>query len=293
MRFAGPILVASNLSRESDEALRQGAFFAREAGDRLVVCHVLPELFSIRPLFPQLHAQDREEIENARQSVTGLVERQLDRVLEPAAPKPEIRLESGSPHTVVLQVAAEVEAGLIVLGRRSRSDGHEPGGVSERIARHARCPVLVAVPGGGGAVLAATDFSDASLPAVRRGYDEAQRRSLPFVIVHSIDLRMASLNLPEVVSASLIDRVMEARREEARDQLAEIASGFGGAARTILREDPPVDAIVGLADEIRAELIVTGTHGRSGLGRLALGSVAEGVLRRARCSVLVVRLGDQ
>ncbi len=293
MRFSGPILVASDLGRESDEAVRQGALFAREAAVPLVICHVLPELFGIRPLFPQLRVHDRVEIEKVRQSVAGLLQQQLDHVLEPGAPKPEMRLESGSPHTMVLQAAEEVGAGLIVLGRRPPSDAHEAGGVSERIARHARCPVLVAVPGSGGAVLSATDFSDASLPAVRRGHDEAQRRSLPFVIVHSMDLRTVNLDLPEIVSPSLIDRLTEARRDEARDRLAEIASGFGGAARIILREDPPVDAIVGVADEIRAELIVAGTHGRSGLGRLALGSVAEGVLRRARCSVLVVRLGDE
>jgi universal stress protein A len=48
--------------------------------------------------------------------------------------------------------------------------------------------------------------------------------------------------------------------------------------------------VVNLAEEMKAELIVVGTHGRTGLSRLALGSVAESVVLHAHCSVLVVRL---
>jgi hypothetical protein len=44
-----------------------------------------------------------------------------------------------------------------------------------------------------------------------------------------------------------------------------------------------------VANEIRCDLIVLGTHGRTGLGRLLLGNVAEHVLRRAKCPVLTVR----
>jgi hypothetical protein len=51
----------------------------------------------------------------------------------------------------------------------------------------------------------------------------------------------------------------------------------------------PVQAIVQLASDIEADLVVVGTHGRTGLARFVLGSVAEGVVRRAPCPVLVVR----
>jgi nucleotide-binding universal stress UspA family protein len=56
-----------------------------------------------------------------------------------------------------------------------------------------------------------------------------------------------------------------------------------------IRLSDPTPAIVQLASDIEADLIVVGTHGRSGLARLLLGSVAEGVVRRAPCPVLVVR----
>jgi universal stress protein A len=51
----------------------------------------------------------------------------------------------------------------------------------------------------------------------------------------------------------------------------------------------PADAIVDLAAEVDADMIVMGTHGRTGLGRLLMGSVAELVVRRAGCPVLTVR----
>lgn len=54
----------------------------------------------------------------------------------------------------------------------------------------------------------------------------------------------------------------------------------------------PADAVVDLAKEEKAELIVMGTHGRTGLSRLLMGSVAEAVVRRAPCPVFVFKSGD-
>jgi nucleotide-binding universal stress UspA family protein len=56
-----------------------------------------------------------------------------------------------------------------------------------------------------------------------------------------------------------------------------------------LREGDPATEILALAQEIGCDLIVIGTHGRTGVGRLLMGSVAEAVLRRAPCPVLTVK----
>lgn len=60
-------------------------------------------------------------------------------------------------------------------------------------------------------------------------------------------------------------------------------------AEGMIREGDVHNEIVTVADEIDAELIVMGTHGRRGINRLLLGSVAESVARRAHCAVLLVR----
>lgn len=62
----------------------------------------------------------------------------------------------------------------------------------------------------------------------------------------------------------------------------------GTAAALMLRSGSPSAAIIDAAREWKADVIVIGTHGRSGFKRLALGSVAEGVVREAPCPVLVV-----
>jgi nucleotide-binding universal stress UspA family protein len=58
----------------------------------------------------------------------------------------------------------------------------------------------------------------------------------------------------------------------------------------ILKEGEPAQRILATAEDVRAGLIVIGTHGRTGLGRVLLGSVAEQVLRKAECPVLTVRM---
>ena len=290
MKIAGPVLVASDLSPASDEVIRQAATLAQKAGVGLIACHVMPELLRIRPLFPHLRDEDRKETERLREVVSEALGQQLQRVLPRGMPPPEVRLDAGSPHAVLLQAAQELEAGLIVIGLDADRGSGSLAGVTERLARHSKCPVLTVAAGRGIAVVAATDFSDPALPAVQLGREEAERRGLPLVIVNAIDLRTSQLDLPEIVSPSLISRVIESVRREASERIAELVKRVGPSARVELREGPAIDEILAVADETRADLIVVGTHGGSSLGWLALGSVAEGVMRRATCSTLVVRL---
>ena len=64
-------------------------------------------------------------------------------------------------------------------------------------------------------------------------------------------------------------------------------AGLSASAKVV--EGDAATELIRLADEDQAELIVVGTHGRTGLGRLVLGSVARNVMLHASCSVLVVR----
>lgn len=93
------------------------------------------------------------------------------------------------------------------------------------------------------------------------------------------------------VGALGTQEVMEAQ-EEAGRRFLDRARAAIGRGEVLQRDGAPAPAILATAREWAADLIVIGTHGRSGLGRLALGSVAEGVLREAHCPVLTVRLGS-
>jgi nucleotide-binding universal stress UspA family protein len=87
----------------------------------------------------------------------------------------------------------------------------------------------------------------------------------------------------------------EARRREAEEYLAPVAAKLragGVRVETVVRHGNPADEIVAAAREVGADLIAMTTHGRSGLGRLLFGSVAESVLRHGETPVFVMRQTD-
>lgn len=114
-------------------------------------------------------------------------------------------------------------------------------------------------------------------------------------LVHVVDLAIAG----SIAAAPLADggsplatqQIVEAQEGSGEDFIERAARMIDGDAERFLREGSPAAEIVAVADEWRAGLIVIGTHGRGGLGRLMLGSVAEGVLREAPCPVLTIRVG--
>jgi nucleotide-binding universal stress UspA family protein len=138
-------------------------------------------------------------------------------------------------------------------------------------------------------ILHATDFSPASRPALVEALAWARRARAPLVILH-----VRTPPSPFVSGrppASYLE--LEAgHRRVTRERLARLvarARQAGLSARGELSEGPAAQAIVTAARRHRARTIVMGTHGRSGLGRVLLGSVAHGVLARAGCPVLTVR----
>ncbi len=298
MQIHGPVLFVSDLKSRSDSALLESAAIASHAKVPLVSCHVLPEIVGIRPLFPQLHVFDRTRAQEVRDWATRMLELQCDRALAAATPRPALRVESGSTHTAVLDLARELSAGLVVVsGNAELHSGVSPASLVERISRQASCPVLLLLPRGGQTVLAATDFSDPALPAVHAARAEAERRQSQLYVVHSVDLEVTLLAAPEAgfviapgtLLTAYVPRVLDARREEAKRLLESLSKQLGNGL-VLLREGPPVETILGAAESIDAALVVVGTHGRGGLSRFVLGSVAEGVLRGARRSTLVVPL---
>lgn len=292
MTLRGPVIAATALDGGGREVLAQAARQAREAGVGLVVAHVVPEIYGIRPLFPHLREADREHAEAVRRDVQSALEAQVAAALGSETPPYTLCIEGGSPHAEVLRLAEERGAGLIVIGEGSHPSGASPGGVAERIIRHAPCPVLVARPGSGEVVIAATDFSDPALPAIEAGMAEARRRGRRFVPLHSVEVKVLPVAGPEGAASPLISHLIDAGRDRARLAMQEIAARFGEGAEPHVEVGPPADVILDAAARLGAELIVVGSHGRSGLRRLTLGSVAETVVRRAACSVLVVRLAS-
>ncbi|OGL09840.1 MAG: hypothetical protein A3I14_19600 [Candidatus Rokubacteria bacterium RIFCSPLOWO2_02_FULL_73_56] len=139
-------------------------------------------------------------------------------------------------------------------------------------------------------VLHATDFSKASAPAFARALETARTSRARLALVHVL-MPPAMFLEDSVLSARTLRELREQARRGAQDRLAPFlarARRRRVRAVAVVREGLPADEIVAEARRRRADLIVVGTHGRTGLRRFFLGSVAARVVTLARCPVLTV-----
>jgi nucleotide-binding universal stress UspA family protein len=139
-------------------------------------------------------------------------------------------------------------------------------------------------------ILHPTDFSECADQAQALAVDLAGRLGGEIVLLQV--LVEAPLYGEGVLSPGDVQRVYDAQRtwaEEALEQRAGELRQRGIKARWRVQAGVPFETIVKVAEEEQAGMIVMGTHGRSGLNRVLLGSVAERVIRLAPCPVLTVR----
>ncbi len=273
-----PVVVGTDLSTTADEAVRQAAHWASEASSRLVVVHVASE-----STFANL---DPEKAADAIRQ----------RVDEATAGSADIVVESGSAASRLIDVADARDAGLVVVGASGAGGVAEMlfGSTAEQVVRYAHCPVLVARPSpSSGPVLAATDFSHEATPAVDAAAAIANARQEQLVLLHSIYEPPSPLEAlgPLVFSPPQVPQAeVEAWESAARETLSSLLESTGTPGQVVVTHGAPGRSIVTNAGQLGASLVVVGTRGRTGLARVALGSVAASVVRHAPCSLLAVRL---
>ena len=142
-------------------------------------------------------------------------------------------------------------------------------------------------------ILHASDFSSASRPAFRKAVEIARSARARLLLVHAVVPFVPPLMGEGVFVAPVAWNAMQrdARQTAQRqiDRLVQEAKKAGVAAEGRVVDGVPADQIVRLARARRADMLVIGTHGRTGFSRMFLGSVAARVAATARCPVLTVR----
>ena len=138
-------------------------------------------------------------------------------------------------------------------------------------------------------ILHATDFSKASRPAFATALELAKRDGARLSLLHV--LVPPSPFIGDELPASYLELQARARREAERHLAAAVdkAKRAGVRVQATLVEGVPAEKIVRAARRQEPDMVVIGTHGRTGLGRIFMGSVAERILQRAPCPVLTVR----
>jgi universal stress protein A len=140
-------------------------------------------------------------------------------------------------------------------------------------------------------ILYPSDFSPASRPAFKRAVELAKSLRSQLLIVHV--LAPPPIIGEGYITAETVETLLQSQRHAAQRQLRVLvvrAKAAGVRVSSLLVETGMThEQIVRVARRKRADMIVMGTHGRTGLTRLLLGSVAAHVIATARCPVLTVR----
>ncbi len=286
------VLVASDLSESSDEAVRQGAALA--IAGQLALCHVMPEL-GTHALLPQQYEEDLNKQLQVQPRIAEALQNQLARVAPDFASTPEVFVELGSPYAQLLRRAEQWQAQLIAIG----THGHTGlkhlllGGVADQVVRAAHCHVLVARSSpANGPIVAATDLSDPALPAIELGAAEAKRLGRKLVVLHAMESPRdgdAAMGLLGALPALDSPETRVARRALASQIIETALSRLDVLGEVVIAEEDALTETLKLAESLAASMIVVGSHGRSGLSRVVLGSMSARIVERAPCSVLVAR----
>jgi|SRR5579884_3367262 nucleotide-binding universal stress UspA family protein len=140
-------------------------------------------------------------------------------------------------------------------------------------------------------ILCPVDFSECSTKAYDYAYSLALRYRAKLYVEHVIQILTAAYpyyNFPDVAGNNIywdLSRGAESRLQE----MVKHRSMNGLEAEMVVHKGFVPESILSYAQNLQADMIVMGTHGRRGLDRLVMGSVTESVLRKARCPVLAVR----
>jgi nucleotide-binding universal stress UspA family protein len=293
------ILVPVDFSSNSERTLPWAFRLAKAHGATVHLLHavtpvpVLPEQFDLPPDLPeQLRAGAEARL---KQLAAGA----------PEGVEGSWSAEYGQPSEVIATAVERLGADLVVLGTRGLT-GLEHlllGSTAERALRLVECPVLNIHPedrpaeGPLRSILVPTDFSEGANQAIEAALSifhlEAEATRLVLLNVHHVP---GGYGIYGPGGALALQAYHESAEELLNAELERIARPLrarGVSVEFCVRSGYPSEVIVQEAKEKQVDLIAMGTHGRSGLGRLVLGSTTERVVQHAECPVLTVRRREE
>jgi nucleotide-binding universal stress UspA family protein len=138
-------------------------------------------------------------------------------------------------------------------------------------------------------ILFPTDFSHDNDAALKYASTLAAEAGALLYIVHVDDMRDLNVAMGETGYLTAAAVAHEGRPEVRRRLENVVPTNSGVTYEHYYLQGPAVTEIVQFAERENVDLIVMASHGRTGLSRLLMGSIAEGVMRKARCPVLIVR----
>jgi len=278
------ILAATDFSTRSQRALRRAGQLARAEAADLVIIHVVDDDQPQR-----LVEMEMRESERVLEELISAVSELRDVRCHPIVVK-------GDPCDAIVRTAAAQTADLIVMGAHRKQLLRDifVGTTIERVIRTGHCPVLMVnneVNAPYGVVLTPVDLSDASANAIKAARTVGLIDGARLEILHAfLPVGKGKMSMAGLAQTD-IDEYVSSERQEVTEELTAflLEKDLGGLGASLhVEEGSAFEAISAGVDRMRPDLVVMGTHGRSGLLKVLLGSVTEAVLRSLNVDILAV-----
>jgi nucleotide-binding universal stress UspA family protein len=279
------ILAATDFSTRSTRALRQAGWLARSLGVELILLHITDD------------DQPDDLVELDKREAKRILKEQMAALPELQAVECGFMVLTGDPFDGILRAASALEAGLIVMGthRKQLLRDIVVGTTVERVIRTGPFPVLMVNNEAQRRyenVLAAVDMSEPSANALRvaAGLLGDTRGTL----LHAFSPRSKGEMFIADADQLSIDRHVENERRSTIDELARflVSNGLDRTRWTLRAEEGGAAQVISrVVAEMHADLLIMGTHGRSGLLKALIGSVTEQALRTLNVDILAVPPG--
>ena len=287
------ILVPTDFSQSAEAAVAYAIDTARSFGARIHLIHA----YAV-PSVAIGHAGAigvAEVIGSIRQGASQKLDA-VRRTVEAAGLECGMDLSAMSPPDAIAAAARKTRADCVIMGTRGLTGIRHAimGSTAERTLRTAPCPVLTvhgpaqAPPGIARKILVPTDFSPASVAALEMAVEWGGENS-EIVVLHAH--HEAGLIKPSTPDDGAAEPSTSAERKAQMDEAVRAVVGDDARVSTRIEEGVSEStAILRVAAEPGFDLIVMGTQGRSGLKHLVMGSVAERVLREAKCPTVAIKV---
>jgi nucleotide-binding universal stress UspA family protein len=283
------ILVSTDGSEYSEGAVREAIKLAKKCGSSLTAISIIES----NPEFDALAPQIMEKKEKTARQNLEMVKEQAKKT---GVACDIIVREGEDSYKIIVDEAMKNKNTTIVMGRRGRTGLKRlmMGSVTARVIGHAPCNILI-VPKAAQlefkGIVVATDGSKYSTAAASEAIGLARLNKSSLTIISAVP---SELMTPTDIDFTMNQKELIAEKEmhEAEKNakaVKEVALKAGVDAKAFVMTGRPADAIIEIARDKKADLIVLGSHGRTGVERLLMGSVAERVIVLAPCPVLIVK----
>ena len=284
MKTRNKILLATNLSRESDDAVGAAIQLVNSIGGEVELMNVLPSSGIFGPLIASMEARVREQLQEVKQ-----------RCEKAGCGRVTVRIVKGDTYHEIVSHAETSDVSLVMLGGGYRAKDLQPrlGTTAERLMRQCYKPVWIVRPGGPkeiSDILCPVDMSAHSVRAARNAIRLCRHTGASLHVVHVV---CSLSDFHPSLAEDLVDETLTARHFSAQERdfealLSTLKLSGIKWRKSILRGEIHTK-IIEQAGHDGSQLIVMGSQGWSDRSHLLMGSVASKVSIAFPCSILMVK----